>query len=97
MFFTTILVNIGMWLERFLLIIPGVARKQPFTFVWGEYSPSVVELIIVTATFCLVGLLILMFARAFPLIPVGDAKEAAVLRDEIRIGRRTVQAVMREE
>ncbi len=97
MFFTTILVNIGMWLERFLLIIPGMARKQPFTFVWGEYAPSVAEIIIVTATFALVGLLILFFARAFPLIPIGDAKEAAVLRDEFRIGRRTVQAVMREE
>jgi molybdopterin-containing oxidoreductase family membrane subunit len=97
MFFTTILVNIGMWLERFLLIIPGLMRKQPFTFSWGEYAPSVFEIIIITATFALVATMILLFARAFPLIPLGDAKEARVLRDEIRIGRRTVQAVLREE
>ncbi len=97
MFFTTILVNVGMWLERFLLIIPGLMRKQPFTFSWGEYAPSVFEIIIITATFALVATMILLFARAFPLIPLGDAKEARVLRDEIRIGRRTVQAVLREE
>ena len=37
--FTTVLVNIGMWLERFLIIIPGLARKTPLTFDWGPIIP----------------------------------------------------------
>mgnify|MGYP001156954368 CR=1 FL=1 len=97
MLFTTILVNIGMWLERFLLIIPSMGRKHSFTFVWGDFAPSPIELIIVTATFSMVFMLMLLFAKAFPLIPIFDIKEGAVLRDEIKIGRRTVQAIIREE
>ena len=97
MLFTTILVNIGMWLERFLIIIPGLARKQGFTFTWGGYTPSPVEITIIGATFAMVSLLVLLFAKVFPLIPLGDAKEGMILQDEIRIGKVTVPAVMREE
>src|SRR5439155_26437063 len=32
MFWTSILVNIGMWLERYILIVPPLSAKQPFTF-----------------------------------------------------------------
>ena len=95
--FTPILVNIGMWLDRFLLIIPSMGRKHSFTFVWGDFAPSPIELMIVTATFALVFMLMLLFAKAFPLIPIFDIKEGNVLREEIKIGRRTVQAIIREE
>jgi molybdopterin-containing oxidoreductase family membrane subunit len=97
MVFTTILVNIGMWIERFIIIVPGLARKQPFTFTWGGYTPSLVEIIIITATFALVSMLVLLFAKVFPLIPIGDAKEGMILHDEIKIGKVMVPAVMREE
>lgn len=97
MLFTTVLVNVGMWLERFLIIVPGLARKQGFTFTWGGYTPSIVEITIIGATFALVSMLLLLFAKVFPLIPVGDAKEGMLLRDEIRVGKVTVPAVMREE
>jgi molybdopterin-containing oxidoreductase family membrane subunit len=97
MLFTTILVNIGMWLERFLIIVPGLARKQGLTFTWGGYTPSPVEITIIGATFAMVSMLVLLFAKIFPLIPLGDAKEGMILQDEIRIGKVTVPAVMREE
>ena len=97
MLFTTILVNIGMWLERFLIIVPGLARKQGLTFTWGGYTPSAVEVIIIGATFAMVSMLVLLFAKVFPLIPLGDAKEGMILHDEIKIGKVTVPAVMREE
>jgi len=97
MIFTTILVNIGMWIERFIIIVPGLARKQNFTFTWGGYTPSLVEITIVTATFALVTMLVLLFAKVFPLIPLGDAKEGMILHDEIKIGKVMVPAVMREE
>ena len=97
MLFTTILVNIGMWLERFLIIVPGLARKQGLTFTWGGYTPSPVEIIIIGASFAMVSMLVLIFAKVFPLIPLGDAKEGMILHDEIKIGKVTVPAVMREE
>ncbi len=96
MFFTTILVNIGMWLERFIIIVPGLARRQPFEFDWGTYHPSIIEILIVAETFAFVALGMLIFFKFFPIIPLFDMKEGMVLRDEIKIGRRTVPASIRE-
>jgi molybdopterin-containing oxidoreductase family membrane subunit len=92
-----IFVNIGMWLERFLIIVPGLARKQLLTFDWYTYRPSSVEWIIITGTFALVSMLMLIIARVVPLIPLYDIKEGEILRTEIKIGRVTVPAVFRED
>ena len=96
MFFTSILVNIGMWLERFMIIVPGLSRKQPFTFDWSTYHPSVIEILIVVGTFALVALGLLLFSKVFPLIPLYDIKEGQVLADEVKIGRKKVPAVIKE-
>ncbi|MDP2935637.1 MAG: NrfD/PsrC family molybdoenzyme membrane anchor subunit [Dehalococcoidia bacterium] len=97
MFITTILVNIGMWLERFIIIVPGLQYKQPLDFTWGEYSVSITELAIVSSTFAVVSLGILLFSKLFPLVPLSDQKEGQRLQDEIEIGKRSVPAVIREE
>ena len=92
-----IIVNIGMWLERFLIIVPGLARKQLLTFDWYTYRPSSVEWIIIIGTFALVSMLMLTIARVVPLIPLYDIKEGEILRTEIKIGRVTVPATFRED
>jgi molybdopterin-containing oxidoreductase family membrane subunit len=90
-------VNIGMWLERFLIIVPGLAQKQVFSFNWYTYAPSPIEITIITGTFALVSLLILLFSRVFPLIPLFDVKEGEILRTQVQVGRRTVPATVRED
>ncbi len=65
-----IVVNIGMWLERFLIIVPGLARKHLLTFDWYTYRPQPVEWIIIGGTFALVSMLMLLIARVVPLIPL---------------------------
>lgn len=97
MFVTTILVNIGMWIERFLIVVPGLMRKQIFTFDWSSYSASIFEVIMVTGTFAFVFLMMLLFSKVFPLIPIFDIKEGQILSDEIKVGRRTVPALKVEE
>ncbi len=97
MFITTIMVNIGMWIERFLIIVPGLARKQPLTFDWGTYHPSIFEIIMVIGTFAFVFLMMLLFSKVFPLIPIFDVKEGHVLSDNIQVGRRSVPALKVEE
>ena len=96
MFWTTVLVNVGMWLERFLIIVPGLARKTPLVFNWGTYHPSIVEILMVAATFAWVAFGMLVFSKIFPLVPLFDVKEAMVGRDEIKVGRATVPASIRE-
>ena len=97
MFWTCVLVNIGMWLERFLIVVPALMRKQSFTFVWGTYAPSAIEITIVAGSFAFVFMMLLLFAKAFPLIPIFDIKEGGVLQDEIQVGRVRVPAVVSEE
>ena len=91
-------VNIGMWLERYLIIVPGLANRTGFTFSWNSYVPSVYEAIIVGATFAFVSMLLLLFSRVFPLVPLYDIKEGDILKNEsVKIGRRVVPAVFRED
>ena len=87
MFITTISVNIGMWLERFLIVIPGLMRKSPMIFEWGTYRPSIIEILMVVAVFAWVGFGMLIFSKVFPLVPLFDVKEAMTGRDEIKVGR----------
>jgi hypothetical protein len=42
-------------------------------------------------------MMILLFSRVAPLIPIYDVKEGQILKDTIKIGKVEVPAVMREE
>ena len=86
-----------MWLERFLIIVPGLAQKQVFPFDWGTYRPSIVEVVIIMGTFAMVAILMLLCSRVIPLIPLYDIKEGDMLKTEIQVGRRVVPATFREE
>ena len=97
MLVTTLSVNVGMWIERFLIIVPSLARKQSLTFDWSTYHPSIFEIIMVIGTFAFVFLMLLLFSKVFPLIPIFDVKEGQVLSDTIQVGRRTVPALKVEE
>jgi len=96
MFWTSILVNIGMWLERFLIIVPGLARRTPFVYTWDSYRPSAVEWTIFIWSFAWVTFLMLLFSKFFPLVPLFEQKESQVFTDDVMIGRAKVPAVLRE-
>ena len=97
MFWTSLLVNVGMWLERYILIVPPQSFKEPFTYLWvPPYVPQPPEYILTLAGFGLVSFGFLIFAKIFPIIPLYDIKEGQVLKHEIRIGRVRVPAIFRE-
>jgi Ni/Fe-hydrogenase subunit HybB-like protein len=97
MFILSLMVNVGMFLERFIIIVPALMRKQPFVFDYASYRPSLVEITIVGGTFAMVGFLLLLFSKFFPLIPLWEAKEGVVLKDEIQVGNVTVPALVKED
>jgi molybdopterin-containing oxidoreductase family membrane subunit len=69
----SIAVVIGMWLERFLIIVPALGHKYlPYSF--GTYSPRPVEIIITVATFCAMTLLYVLFAKVVPIISIWELK-----------------------
>ncbi len=97
MFWTSISVNIGMWLERYLLVTNPVSLKQPFTFMWVPvYVPQPVEYIITIGGLAFASFGILTFAKLLPIIPLWDVKEGQVLLQRVRIGRVTVPGVIRD-
>ena len=96
MFWTSILVNIGMWLERFLIIVPGLARRTPFVYTWEAYRPSPVEWTIFIWSFAWVTFLMLLFSKFFPLVPLFEQKESQVFTEDVMIGRAKVPAIVRE-
>ena len=68
------LVIIGMWFERFLIIVPTLAHPK-LTFNWGTYRPTWVELTLTAGTFGYFVLLYAIFARLFPIIAIWEYKE----------------------
>jgi molybdopterin-containing oxidoreductase family membrane subunit len=64
-------VLVGMWLERFLIIIPTLSMPR-LSAAWGKYSPSWVEISITVATFAAMGMLYLIFSKLFPIISVWE-------------------------
>ncbi len=97
MFWTSLFVNIGMWLERFMIIVPGLSRRTPFVYTWDSYRPSMVEWSILVWSICWVTFLMLLFSRFFPLVPLFEQKESQVFVDKIKIGRAEVPAILREQ
>jgi Ni/Fe-hydrogenase subunit HybB-like protein len=93
---TSILVNVGMWLERYLLIVTPLSLKQPFVFTWVEtYQPRPIEYVLSLAFVALVALGLLLFAKVFPIVPLWDVKEGQVLRRVVRIGRARIEGTAR--
>jgi molybdopterin-containing oxidoreductase family membrane subunit len=66
-------VLVGMWLERFLIIVPSLARKH-LPYSWGTYEPQPVEIIIMASTFAAMGLLYTLFAKFVPIISIWELK-----------------------
>lgn len=97
MFWTSLFVNIGMWLERFMIIVPGLSRRTPFVYTWDSYKPSLVEWSILVWSIAWVTFLMLLFSRFFPLVPLFEQKESQVFVDNIKIGRANVPAILREQ
>jgi molybdopterin-containing oxidoreductase family membrane subunit len=70
----SILVNIGMWFERYVIILTGLAHDYDPT-AWGNYTPSVVELSILAGSFGWFLMWFLLFLRVFPVIAINEVKE----------------------
>ena len=66
-------VLIGMWLERFLIVVPSLSYKQ-LPYAWGSYQPSWVEISITAGTFAAIILLYLLFVKVVPIISIWELK-----------------------
>ena len=97
MFWLSISVNLGMWLERYLLVVNPLSDKQPFVFMWvSTYQPRLAEYLFTLGGVAAVALGVLLFAKLFPIVPLWEVKQGEVLSARLRVGRARLPAVMGE-
>jgi Ni/Fe-hydrogenase subunit HybB-like protein len=72
-FVLSIVVNIGMWFERFVIIVPTLCRTYlPST--WNTYTPSFIDVGIFVGTIGMFFVLFLLYSRTFPVIAQAELK-----------------------
>jgi Ni/Fe-hydrogenase subunit HybB-like protein len=74
LFVLSILVNIGMWAERFVIIAGSLATDY-LPSSWHSFVPTVVDGTIFFGTLCFFSFLFLLFLRLVPFVPVTELKE----------------------
>ena len=76
LFVISLFINIGMWFERYVIIITSLSHEfEPFA--WGLYRPSVVGMSIVIGSFGWFGFWFLLFTRLIPPVAVAEAQGGA--------------------
>ena len=78
LFTISIFVNIGMWLERFVIITTSLSHDFDPANWSGLYQPTWVELAITIGSFSMFFLLFLLFIKNFPVVSITEMKEALV-------------------
>jgi Ni/Fe-hydrogenase subunit HybB-like protein len=69
-----VLINVGMWFERFNIIVTSLHRD----FIpsnWAMYYPTWVDFSLLFGTICFFGTLFLLFLKFLPAVAVSEVKE----------------------
>ena len=94
----SVLINIGMWWKRFLIVIPTL--QSPFipaqaAGIQPQYIPSLVECLITAGAVAAFMLLFTLFSRVFPILSIWETVEDAeevYEANEIEAMRRKIMA-----
>jgi Ni/Fe-hydrogenase subunit HybB-like protein len=73
-FFMAVLVNVGMWFERFVIIVTSIYRDYVPSSWSVYYSPTIWEVGFYLGTFGLFFTCYFLFAKFFPVIAVAEIK-----------------------
>ncbi len=74
MVISSIAITIGMWLERFIIVVPTLANPR-LPYERGAYHPSWVELSLLAGCFAFFTLLYVLFTKFFPIVSIWEIQE----------------------
>lgn len=74
-------INLGMYIERVLIIVPPLARPR-LTYNWSSYFPAWSELTILLGSFALAILLYVVAVKFVPIISIWEENEGRVSTHE---------------
>ncbi len=74
LFVISLFVNLGMWFERFVIIVVSLSFEyEPYAM--GHYTPTWVEWAILAGSFAWFFMWFLLFAKNFPTVSITEVKE----------------------
>jgi len=72
MFVASILINIGMWFERFVIV--STLSRDFLPAAWDYYSPTIFDIGIYVGSFGLFFTMFLLFLKFFPMVAMSEVK-----------------------
>jgi Ni/Fe-hydrogenase subunit HybB-like protein len=79
MLIIALLVNVGMWFERFVITVTSLSRDF-LPSSWGYFTPTWVDVLTFVGSFGLFGTLFLLFCRWLPMVAIAEVKAALPLQ-----------------
>ncbi|MGE5478971.1 MAG: NrfD/PsrC family molybdoenzyme membrane anchor subunit [Chloroflexota bacterium] len=73
MFVIGALVNVGMWFERFVIIVTSLSRDF-LPSSWAYFKPTIIDIGILIGSFGLFFTLLLIFTRTMPVVSIVEVK-----------------------
>lgn len=73
MFIASILINVGMWFERFVIVVASLSRDF-LPSSWDYFSPTIWDISTFVGSFGLFFTLFLLFIRFLPMISMSEVK-----------------------
>ena len=74
LFFLSIFINIGMWFERFVIVVPSLSHEfEPWQ--WSGYIPTWVDYAILLGSFGWFFMWFLLFIKQLPVVAIAEVKE----------------------
>jgi len=81
LFVLSLVINTGMWLERFVIVVISLTRDF-MPSAWGRYSATVGDYATFAGTLGLFTTLLFLFARALPAISIAEMRELVAHQSE---------------
>jgi Ni/Fe-hydrogenase subunit HybB-like protein len=74
LFILSLFINLGMWFERFVIVVPGLSHEfEPWQ--WAHYSPTFVDYGILAGSFGWFFMWFLLFVKQLPILAIAELKE----------------------
>ena len=93
--FVSIVICVGMWFERFVIIVTSLHRDY-LPSSWTMFSPTYVDVGVFVGTIGFFLVLFLLYARTFPMIAQAEIKQNMILDSKQPEGARTAEELVAE-
>ena len=85
MMIIVILVNVGMWFERFVIVVTSLHRDF-LPSSWGMFIPTIYDAGILIGSFGLFFTLVILFTKALPVVSIAEIKGVSENAQPVHLG-----------